>query len=212
MVVLGKETSSRQIILTMLKRNQEQTVADLAAELGVTEMAVRRHLQGLEKEGLIQARIERQAMGRPTNKYSLTKAGDECFPRNYGELSLGILQDLEKISGVEMIDQLFEQRRHRLEQQYGPEISGSFAERVAALARIQTENGYMVDYQELEDGSYEFKEYNCPIAKVAKEYPVACKCEHQLFQKLLGTEHVEQKTCIAKGKTSCCTYKLKERS
>lgn len=212
MIVLGKETNTRQIILTLLKRNQEQTVSALATELGVTEMAVRRHLQGLEKDGFIESRIERQAMGRPTYKYSLTAKGDERFPRNYGDLSLSILKDLEQMSGNEMVDRLFEKRRDRLREKYETKVKGSLSERVKALARIQNENGYMVDYKQLEDGSYEFIEYNCPISQVAKEYPVACNCEQQLFNKLLETADVERKSCIAKENTNCCVYRLKEQS
>ena len=212
-IVLSKETNStRQIILTMLKRNQDQTVTALATKLGVTEMAVRRHLQGLEKDDLIASRLERQAMGRPTHKYSLTEKGDECFPRNYGDLSLGILQDLEQMSGSEMIERLFQQRRDRLHLKYEAEMKGSFSERIEALARIQSENGYMVEYNQLEDGSYEFIEYNCPISQVAKEYPVACSCEQQLFKQLLETDDVERESCIAKENTNCCIYKLKEQS
>ncbi len=213
MIVLAKETNStRQIILNMLKRNQELTVATIATELGVTEMAVRRHLQGLEHDGLIKSRLLRQAMGRPTHIYSLTEKGDECFPRNYSDLSLGILQDVEQMGGSQMVDRLFEQRRDRLQRKYEADMNGSFSDRIEALALIQSENGYMVEYKQLEDGSYEFIEYNCPISQVAKEFPIACNCEQQLFKKLLETDGVERESCIAKENTSCCVYKLKEKS
>ncbi len=210
MNVLGKEMNSRQIILMMLKRQKEQTVSELALELGVTEMAVRRHLQALEKAGLIKSRVERQAMGRPSHHYSLTAEGDESFPRNYSELSLGMLQDLEKISGSEMVNKLFEERQERLHNKYVGSINGTFHERIEALARIQSENGYMVEYERCEDGSYEFIEYNCPIAQVAKKYPVACQCEKQLFKKLLKTDNIERKSCIAKENTNCCMYTIRE--
>lgn len=207
---MGKDMNSRQIILTILKRNEEQTVAALAKELGVTEMAVRRHLRELEKDGLIESRSERQAMGRPSYKYSLTAKGDESFPRNYDDLSLGILEDLEKLSGTYMIDRLFEQRKKRLLSMYEGEMTGSFAERIEALARIQSESGYMVEYEQLTDGSYQFIEYNCPIAKIAKKFPVACFCEQQLFENLLKTNKVERTSCIATENSNCCTYKFTE--
>jgi predicted ArsR family transcriptional regulator len=211
-VVKRETTSTRQIILTLFKRNKELTVSALATELDVTEMAVRRHLRELEKEGLIASRVEKQAMGRPIHRFFLTEKGSESFPRNYNDLSLGILNDLVQMSGTEIVDQLFEQRKERLFKKYEAEIKGSFQERVEALARIQSDGGYMVEYKQAEDGSYEFIEYNCPIAQVAREYPVACTCEQQLFKKLLNTEHVERKSCIAKENTSCCVYKVKEQS
>lgn len=211
MIVVKKETNStRQVILTLLKRQKELTVSALATELELTEMAVRRHLRELEKDQLISSRVEKQAMGRPIHRYFLTEKGNESFPRNYNELSLGILQDLEQLSGSEIVDQLFEQRKERLFKKYEVDITGSFEERIEALAKIQSEGGYMVEYKKTEDGSFEFVEYNCPIAQVAKEYPIACSCEQELFKKLLKTNSVERTSCIAKENSTCCVYKLKE--
>ncbi len=211
MIVVKKETNStRQVILTLLKRQKELTVSALATELELTEMAVRRHLRELEKDQLISSRVEKQAMGRPIHRYFLTEKGNESFPRNYNELSLGILQDLEQLSGSEIVDQLFEQRKERLYKKYEVDITGSFEERIEALAKIQSEGGYMVEYKKTEDGSFEFVEYNCPIAQVAKEYPIACSCEQELFKKLLKTNSVERTSCIAKENSTCCVYKLKE--
>ncbi|GAE27637.1 transcriptional regulator [Halalkalibacter wakoensis JCM 9140] len=209
-VVRNESSSTRQVILMLLKRNQELTVSALATELDVTEMAIRRHLRELEKDQLIDSRLVKQAMGRPIHKYYLTDKGSETFPRNYSDLSIGILKDVEQISGSVMVDQLFQQRKDRLYEKYESEMTGSFAERVKTLARIQSEGGYMVEYKELSDGEYEFVEYNCPIAQVAKEYPVACTCEKQLFKKLLKTDSVERTSCIAKEHTSRCVYKVRE--
>ncbi|MFD2510054.1 helix-turn-helix transcriptional regulator [Halalkalibacter alkalisediminis] len=204
-------TSTRQVILTLLKRNKELTVSTLATELDVTEMAIRRHLRELEKEELITSRLEKQAMGRPIHRFFLTEKGSESFPRNYNELSLGILKDLVDLSGTEIVDQLFEQRKERLFEKYQSEVTGSLKERIEALARVQSEGGYMVEYKQVEDGSFEFIEYNCPIAQVAREYPVACSCEQQLFKRLLNTDHVQRQSCIAKENASSCVYKVKER-
>ncbi|WP_227521929.1 helix-turn-helix transcriptional regulator [Bacillus solitudinis] len=203
--------ATRDIILTMLKQSGEKTVSEIAKNLGVTEMAVRRHLQALEKDGLIEARVEKQTMGRPLHRFFLTDAGQESFPRNYGSLSVDFLQDLEQISGQEVINQLFKKRKEKLQDKYLPAMKGTFEERVQALARIQNENGYMVELEQREDGTYKFIEYNCPIAKVAKQYPVACSCEHELFQELLDTSDIQQISCVAKENSTCCVYTLKKK-
>ncbi|WP_088103984.1 helix-turn-helix transcriptional regulator [Halalkalibacter urbisdiaboli] len=210
MVLTKGASSTRETILTMLKQRKEQTVSELAKDLGLTEMAVRRHLQGLEVEGLIEARIVRQSMGRPLHKYFLTEQGKESFPRNYGSLTVDFLKDLEELSGQEVITQLFEKRKERLQEKYIQTMNGTFEERVEALAKIQNENGYMVEVEKQEDGTFRFTEYNCPIAKVAKEYPVACSCEHELFQVLLNTDDIQQVSCVAKEDSTCCEYMLKK--
>ena len=207
---MRKEGSSRQTILLMLKRHKERTVAELAKGLGITEMAVRKYLHSLEREGVIESRIERQAMGRPSHHYFLTLKGEESFPRQYCDLSLQMLQDLEELSGSDIVAQLFEKRKERLHDKYVMHVTGSFNERIKALARIQSDNGYMVEYEKMEDGSYRFIEYNCPIARIAKRYPVACSCELQLFKQLLKTNHVVQVTCMAKDGGNCCTYSIRE--
>lgn len=213
MIALKKENiSTRQVILMILKRKQEQTVAELALEVGITEMAVRRHIRGLEAEGLVNSRIERKSMGRPLHKYYLTETGEESFPRNYGELSIGLLQDLEKLTGRDVIDKLFEQRKDRLYEKYDLEMKGSFHDRIEALARIQNNNGYMVEYKQLDENTYEFVEYNCPISQVAKKYSIACQCEQQLFQQLLETDHIERRACMAKENSTSCVYHVQASS
>lgn len=59
-----QSTSTRSVVLTLLKRKHEMTTAELSEMLKITEMAIRRHLRGLEDEGLITSRLVRQTMGR----------------------------------------------------------------------------------------------------------------------------------------------------
>ncbi|MCM2675471.1 helix-turn-helix transcriptional regulator [Alkalicoccobacillus plakortidis] len=205
-------TSTRSTVLTLLKRKHELTTAELAAELNITEMAVRRHLRGLEEEQLITSRVVRQTMGRPVHKFYLTEQGNENFPRNYSHLSLGFLDDLRMMYGADTINQLFNKRHERLHQSYQSIVTGSLGERVQALADIQNEQGYMVNWTEKEDGSYEFIEYNCPIAHVAKSYPVACACEKRLFKELLDTNEVERTACMAENGDAHCVYTIKKQT
>ena len=62
------ETSTRKVILSMLKTQGPLSVHDLAKQLGITEMAVRRHIHSMEKDDLLETKLVRQAMGRPSNK------------------------------------------------------------------------------------------------------------------------------------------------
>lgn len=203
-------TSTRQTVLALLKRWHELTTAELAVKLNITEMAVRRHLKGLEQDGLVSSRSIKQSMGRPAHKYFLTNQGMESFPRNYSQLSLGFLDDLEAIYGDESIQQLFEKRHLRLQESFKNRVKGNLKERVEALAMIQDEQGYMVEWYQQQDGSYRLIEYNCPIAQVAKSYPIACTCEKKLFKELLGTSQVERHACMAENGDAHCVYTIKK--
>ncbi|AKF94800.1 metalloregulator ArsR/SmtB family transcription factor [Brevibacillus laterosporus] len=206
-----EQTSTRDQILHMLKVKGSLSVSDIALDLGITEMAVRRHLNTLERDNLIKSSLVRQAMGRPTNVYSLSQQADELFPRNYHDLTLDFLQDLVDIDGADKVATLFRRREDRLEETYRPYIQGELEEKVAALADIQNQKGYMVEWgRDKETGDYFIKEFNCPISQVARQFNQACSCELSLFKRVLGTE-VEQASCMAKGGDKCL-YKIKQKA
>lgn len=210
---MEKQVSTRDQILNLLKVNKQLTVSEMSDHLNITEMAVRRHLNTLERDNIIETNLLRQAMGRPTNVYFLTKAGQELFPRNYAPLTVDLLRDIEDLSGKEMVNQLFERRKDRMKEKYGARITShrTLEDKVADLARLQNENGYMVEWEKDNEGNYIFKEYNCPISEIAQEYPVACSSELSLFQELLGTEEVECEICMAVDSEPHCFYKIKPK-
>lgn len=198
--------STRNQILLMLKTEGSLTVSDMAEQLGVTEMAVRRHLNTLERDGLIGAKLFRQSMGRPTNQYYLTEKAEDFFPKNYHTFTLDLLNDIEQNFGSAVINQLFQSREKRLTETYQPDFqSKSLNERVKTLAELQDHKGYMVEWEELEDGSYKITEYNCPIAQVANKYNQACSCELGWFRNLLDAD-VERSECKAKGGQNCIYF------
>lgn len=199
------DNSTRNVILTLLKTRGASSVAELAQELGITEMAVRRHVNTLERDGLLQAKLVRQTMGRPMNVYSLTELADEKFPRKYQHLMLDLLEEMDSAD----IETLFEKRKIKLYNRYEGKMQGkSLQERVRELAGIQNANGYMVEWCATGEGKYELSEHNCPISQVAEPYQQACACELSLFRQLLQA-NVERTECLAKGGGKC-VYRIEE--
>ncbi|HSH25463.1 MAG TPA: metalloregulator ArsR/SmtB family transcription factor [Massilibacterium sp.] len=207
---MGKSHSTREEILHLLKHDVEMTVTQLANELGITEMAVRRHLNALEKDGYVETTLIRQAMGRPLHIYFLTDLGHELFPRQYDQLSLTLLEELEDMLSRDVVRQLFEKRQQGMIDTYKKKLRRlqSKEEKIQALAEIQDENGYMVEVEEKIDGTVHIRQYNCPISKVAKNYKEACSCEMKLYRDILETEKVECKSRLSDG-DACCEYIVK---
>ncbi|MBU5445523.1 MULTISPECIES: metalloregulator ArsR/SmtB family transcription factor [unclassified Paenibacillus] len=206
-----KELSTRKNILLILKTKGPLSTKEITKHLGITEMAVRRHLGSLERDELIEASMIRQAMGRPTYIYSLTETADDIFPKKYHHLTLDLLEELADEAGDDMIDLLFERRKKRLQQKYEANMEGKpLTERITALADMQNENGYMVEWETGEDGQYVFKEHNCPISQIANQYNQACNCELKLFESLLKAD-VKRTECLAKGDNKC-VYIIKEQA
>jgi len=205
---LRHDGSTRQSVLKLLKTKGSATATELAALLGLTDMAVRRHLAALEQDGYIVPVTVRQPMGRPAKLYQLTEVAEHFFPKNYHLLMLDLLEELEShADGGDAVGQLFEARRRKLLGRYASRMEGKpLHERVAELADIQNAGGYMVEVEKDSDAAYMLHEYNCPIAQVAGRYQQACQCELALFRDLLETE-VERTECLAKGGGKC-TYRI----
>lgn len=202
-----KDMSTRKQVLHMLKLRGPLSAREITAELHITEMAVRRHLATLEKDGHIAPHMVRQTAGRPSAVYGLTDSGEALFPKTYPKVALDLLEELEDEAGQEMIDLLFERRRNKLRERYKKEMEDkNLASRVHSLARIQNDGGYMTELTEDEEGGYTLREYNCPISEVADVYNQACRCELELFESLLQAS-VSRTECLAKG-GRCCTYKI----
>ncbi|WP_209812650.1 helix-turn-helix transcriptional regulator [Ammoniphilus resinae] len=199
-----RNSSTRNEILQMLKKHGSLTVSEMAAELKITEMAVRRHLNTLERDRLIESHLVRQSMGRPTNVYSLTEESEHLFPKHYSDFALDFLQDIEENEGNDKVSSLFRRREERMLKLYKQEMKGETLEqKVEQLAVLQNQRGYMVEFErDPETGDFVFKEMNCPISQVAKEYTHACDCELSLFKRVLDVE-IEQRECISKGEDKC---------
>ncbi|HJV46513.1 MAG TPA: metalloregulator ArsR/SmtB family transcription factor [Bacillota bacterium] len=204
LVANTRNSSTRSEIVNMLKVHGSLTVSEMATQLKITEMAVRRHLNTLERDNLINSRMVRQSMGRPTSVYSLTESAEELFPQHYSDFALDVLQDIHAHGGEETIKSLFQRREERMSNLYRKEVKGdTLEEKVEELARLQNSRGYMVEIdKDPQTGDIIFKEYNCPISQVAKEFSHACDCELSLFKKVLKTD-VEQRDCISKGEEKC---------
>jgi predicted ArsR family transcriptional regulator len=105
--------------------------------------------------------------------------------------------------GPKKVAEVFEGRRQRLEAQYAERVRGKpLRDRVAAVAKMQDENGYMTDWEQREDGAFVLREHNCAICKVARSFPQACQKELELFTNLLDA-NVSRDQHMAKGDCMC---------
>lgn len=195
--------STRRLLLTMLKKSGPLSVGDMAKQLAITEMAVRRHLNNMERDGLVETTLVRQPMGRPSHKYSLTINSENQFPNNYHNLTLDLLEELDSGPDENVVGRLFDKRKEKLVRKYADRMSvTNLQDKVAELAKIQNNNGYMAVWEQDEQGNYVINEFNCPIAQVANKYNHPCQSELALFGELLDAE-VERVECLAKDGKKC---------
>lgn len=198
-----KDLSTRDRILQMMKTSGPLSTKEITGQLGITEMAVRRHLGTMERDGLIESKMVRQTLGRPTAVYGLTELAEGLFPKKYHTLTLDLLDELEQEYGEETVNRLFDRRKDKLNRQYEADMQGKdLLEKVRRLAEIQNENGYMTECETQEDGRFVLMEHNCPISQIANRYNHACECELKLFESLLNAK-VERTECLAQEGRKC---------
>ena len=198
-------SSTRRAVLELLKRYGQQTVAQLHEVIGVSCVAVRRHLEALESEGLVRQTTRSLGRGRPAHLYALTRAGHELFPRNYRQLASQLLEAVRAELGAAAIERLFVHRRRALAQQYAERTSGrDLPELASALAAIQDENGYMAEWEQAGHDRWLVREHNCAISGVAEVHPSACNHELALFRQLAGSGvDVDRISHIQSGDREC---------
>jgi DeoR family suf operon transcriptional repressor len=196
-------SAPRHQLLYALKRLGEARAEALAAACGVTVSAVRQQLDGLEDEGLVTHREERRGRGRPKHVYSLTRRAEPFFPKAYGGLTnelLGYVTDADP----ERVDQIFERRRRRRVEGARGRLEGkAFPDRVAELARILDEDGYLAEFEALDDGTFRVTEHNCAVLDVAERFGKACSSEISFLREALPDARIERVSHMIAGAHSC---------
>ncbi len=83
-----------------------QTTHQLGRTLKIHHTAVRAHLEGLERNGLVVAEFRHEGVGRPKKYYSLTTDGRELLPRRYQLMLELMLDNLLRTHGREEVERL----------------------------------------------------------------------------------------------------------
>ncbi|MBR7794529.1 MAG: helix-turn-helix transcriptional regulator [Bacillota bacterium] len=199
-----KQTPTKQKLLTLIKKGHEVTITDMLPFFTISEIAVRKHIQSLVRDGFIKKNSIKQKLGRPYFTYELTEKGHGLFPNQNEKLPLELLQDLEYLQGKRAVDDLLWQRMLRERNQLEDFVGDSdFDGKVKEMAKFQDGNGYMVELKKVDVGHYEMKNYHCPISALSSKYTQVCQNEKAMYQDIFSTCEVISHTCITDGKPYC---------
>ena len=86
--------STRARIVELLRTDGGATVDDITHALALAPATVRRHLDVLLRDGLVEMRSERVPLGRPHFVFRLTESGQEALPRHQMHLVVALLQSI----------------------------------------------------------------------------------------------------------------------
>jgi predicted ArsR family transcriptional regulator len=199
----------------LLRTRPGITVAELAQELQLTGMGVRRHLDALASDGYVETvTSRRRALGRPASGWRLTPTGLELFPRRYDTLALDVLEDLAEHAGEQAVDAVFDRRRDKLVAEYEDALSGccGLKARVAGLTAIRDEAGYLAECTSNGNGELVLTENNCAVHKIAERYPAICAMELELMRRVMGPDVEVTRIAHTMAGDAVCSYRIRARS
>jgi predicted ArsR family transcriptional regulator len=209
------ERTTRARVARLILEHGPISASALGQRLGLTPAAVRRHLDHLLTEEMIEVRRSRphatRGRGRPAKLFVITDAGRSAFEHAYDDLASNALRFLAETAGPDVIAELARRQVADLERRYAPAVArGDLASRVQALAEALSADGYAASAGPApavgpSAGGEQLCQHHCPVAHVAAEFPQLCEAETEAFGRLLGTP-VQRLATIAHGDGICTTH------
>jgi predicted ArsR family transcriptional regulator len=203
----GEDIRTRDAIARSILENGPSTASTLSKRLALTPAGIRRHLDLLVADGILEARDPRvgstRGRGRPSKVFLMTDEGRSQFEHTYDDLAVAALKFMAAQSGDHLVTAFAESRAEDIERKATPYLAKR-TKKIDALASFLTEQGYAASVEKRGSGE-EICQHHCPIAHVAAQYPQLCEAETQAFSRLLGT-HVQRLATIAHGDGVCTTY------
>jgi predicted ArsR family transcriptional regulator len=206
----GTERGTRARVARLILEHGPATAAGLSDRLGLTPAAIRRHLDNLLADGMVEAREARcygsRSRGRPARLFAITDAGRSAFEHAYDDLATSALRFLADKAGPAAVAEFARKKIADLEARYRPVVDAAPAElRVQALADALSADGYAASASVAPAGGEELCQHHCPVAHVAAEFPQLCEAETEAFGRLLGTA-VQRLATISRGDGICTTH------
>jgi predicted ArsR family transcriptional regulator len=210
------ERSTRTRVARSILDHGPSTAADLAKRLGLTQAAVRRHLDALAAENVVEPREKRvyghRGRGRPAKVFALTDCGRDSFDQAYDALAADALRWIAQTAGggrdgQEAVSAFARARVAAQAERYRAAVEAAAPEdRTRALARALSADGYAATARESAGPAGEqLCQHHCPVAHTAEQFPELCEAEAEVFSRLLGT-HVQRLATIAHGDGVCTTF------
>jgi predicted ArsR family transcriptional regulator len=196
--------ASTDKILFLLKSHGPQSAAELGEQLQMTSMGARQHLMTLEADGWVSFNDEARGRGRPVRLWHLTEQAWQRFPDSHSELTLQLIDNIQQLFGEVGMERLIAQREQQQLARYQAELTQpALADRLVKLKDLRTQEGYMADLHQEEDGSWLLWESHCPICAAARACRGFCRSELEMFRRLLAPARVEREQYLLDGDHRC---------
>jgi predicted ArsR family transcriptional regulator len=203
-------SDTKRRIIERLKRVESATATDLAEEFGLTDTALRQHLDALEEVGMVTRSIaEPTGRGRPPVHWQLGAAAAAAFPDRHGELTVDLITSMRSTLGDKALDRVIAARADRQAAGYALALADSkdVAVRVRRLADLRTDEGYLAEVA-TDGDAFILIEHHCPIRDAAAACGALCNAELEAFQRALGSGVTVTRTQHLLAGDRRCAYRV----
>lgn len=192
-------------VLMALKMHGALSSAAIGKLLGTTGEAARQQLARLAEDGLVVATSEARGVGRPSQSWSLTPAAQSRFPDTHAALTVQLLDIVRTSLGDAALDAIISAREAETRTIYQSVLTDDLPlrDKVARLADLRSQEGYMAGWTEEADGSLVLVENHCPICAAATACQGFCRAELDVFRSVLGDADVTRNEHIVSGARRC---------
>jgi predicted ArsR family transcriptional regulator len=197
-------------VLRLLQAREAATVGALAHELGLSQASVRRHLDHLRMEGLVDVRADKHGVGRPAFVFYPTAEAEDRQPAGYARLLARLYQglcalDASKVQGSDgagVLRSAFEAAAEGAVGERRAQVAaGTLEGRVAQATEALQPEGIVDEWSRQDDG-YHLKNSACPYRQSALSSVAPCEFDRRTIE-LLVDAPVQQVRRIADGQLQC---------
>jgi len=189
------------------------TASDLADSLGISAVAVRKHLDDMSEKSLVKSHeiapfgpAKPKGRGRPARVYSLTSEGRDFFENQYQSLAQEAVSYLATTFGDKAVKDFALSRANEMLKKYSLILNKAkdVTEKVEILSSALSIDGFAATTDKGSGPTHTIQlcQHNCPIAHVAEQHPEFCDAELDAFSQLLGV-NVTRLSTIANGGNIC---------
>lgn len=193
--------AARIAVLGCVRRGAH-TVNAIAAELAVTDNAVRLHLVALERDGLIRRRGLRRSgkAGQPAAEYELTDQGEGALSNAYQPVLTKLLESLGDRLDQRTVRSLFADAGRRLSRETTPAATGSLSARAESCVALLEALGGSATLEGSRNRHMVIGAA-CPLAAAVRAEPMTCVivesllAEHAALKAVTRCEHGDRPRC-----------------
>ncbi len=210
---------TRDRVLGAVLEHGPISAAELGDMLGFTPAAVRRHLDHLARNGIIEIKRVARAgagAGRPARRYVLSSEGQSTLGNDYLDIATLALKQLQEVAGEQAVRAFAVERFADMERRYAPEMEQAgpdITARARALSAALSRDGFVASAASIEAkaplpaalSSVQLCQGHCPIQQLAAQFPVFCDVETEVFSRLVGVD-VRRLSTLARGGHVCTTH------